>query len=398
MAATKKGVWSLQEVRDKQLKSEWSYQASDPNSLYVWGSNQNGQLGLNAPDNSHYSSPVQIPGTWNGIYRTIDAESRFAEKTAGSLWTWGKNSNYGQLGVNDRTDRSSPTQIPGTTWNTLIAYEYGAVATKTDGTLWAWGSNTYGQVGQNDKTDRSSPCQIGTSTDWSTGFAQVSGTGCGAIKTNGTLWMWGRNWRGGLGQNGPLNAHYSSPIQVGTDTNWKTLYGDGLSFSAAKTDGTYWVWGRQWGGGLGLNQGGNNDNYSYSSPVQLGTNTNWAIVQNRTPQGLSTKTDGTLWSWGYQLRGTLGFNQSTTQYSSPTQLGTATDYPTADAKFMDVMNIPSLSGVIKTAGTLWLWGTNQYGQMAQNNTNSGISSPTQVPGTWAACDGKGWDGGVIAVT
>ena len=78
MAATKKGVWSLQEVRDKQLKSEWSYQASDPNSLYVWGSNQNGQLGLNAPDNSHYSSPVQIPGTWNGIYSTIDADSRFA--------------------------------------------------------------------------------------------------------------------------------------------------------------------------------------------------------------------------------------------------------------------------------------------------------------------------------
>ena len=123
--------------------------------MFAWGDNQYGELALN--NTTQYSSPKQIPGTtWSQVGGTI------ATRTDGTLWSWGYNY-YGALGLNEGPSdmKSSPTQIgTDTTWNRLSMSGSNAGATKTDGTLWAWGANNDGQLGQNDKTKLSSPTQI----------------------------------------------------------------------------------------------------------------------------------------------------------------------------------------------------------------------------------------------
>ena len=135
MPTTRKGVWDLQEVRDQILNNEWELQFE----LYSWGQNTNGQLGQN--DRTYRSSPVQIPGTtWSSISGGVGGAFSLATKTDGTLWTWG--SNYqGRLGQNDTIRYSSPVQIPGTTWSSIESGNDHSLATKTDGTLWSWGSN-----------------------------------------------------------------------------------------------------------------------------------------------------------------------------------------------------------------------------------------------------------------
>ena len=401
--ATSKGVWDLQEVRDKQLASNWNYSADDPNALFAWGKNSYGVLGLNQPSNTRYSSPVNVQGTWTNIYHGGGGDTRWVAKASGSLYVWGNNGNHGVLGVNQGPGQlaalSSPTQVgTDTTWNKVWAGENYAIANKTDGTLWVWGSNDSGQLGQNQGPGQlgpaSSPVQVGTDTTWTKSV--VGAIAHAAIKTNGTLWVWGRNWKGGLGQNqNPASVfQVSSPTQVGTDTTWKTIFGTGDTFFAAKTNGTMWAWGRSWGGALGQNQYFPSDTGSRSSPTQI-PGTDWAIVTGML-RGVSTKTDGTLWSWGYQNRGELGQNNNV-KYSSPTQVGTDTTWPKLDAKFNNILNVPSMTGAIKTDGTLWLWGANLSGELG-DNTIITRSSPVQIPGTWSDVQGKGYNGAVIART
>ena len=136
-------------------------------TLWTWGYNAVGQLGINNAVQT--SSPTQIPGTnWKALTpgrQGLMYVSGGALKTDGTLWTWGYNEN-GQLGLNDRTSYSSPMQIPGTTWEDVSSGSYAMSATKTDGTLWMWGDNSAGQLGLNNEIKYSSPVQVpGT---WST--------------------------------------------------------------------------------------------------------------------------------------------------------------------------------------------------------------------------------------
>ena len=238
------------------------------------------------------------------------------------LWAWGEN-NYGQLGVNDTANRSSPTQVgTGSTWAVLTqtggGLQVASLAIKTDGTLWSWGQNTYGQLGQNNTANFSSPVQVGSGATWS----QVSGgySHVTATKTDGTLWAWGQNNYGQLVQNDTVNR--SSPTQVGALTTWlKVVSGYGNSF-AIKTDGTLWSWGYNPFGQLGQN-----DLVYRSSPTQVGAGTTWLSVSIYI-QGyhcLATRTDGTLWTWGYNGYGELGQNDVFSR-SSPTQVGSGTTW------------------------------------------------------------------------
>ena len=383
--ATQTGIWNIQQVRDKQLQSLWDYTApSDPDKLFGWGINSYGQLGLNQPSDTAYSSPVQIPGQYKRVFTThYEADYHIvAGITTTGLMAWGRNYE-GQLGQNDKVDYSSPVQIPGTTWYQVDGGQSVLLATKTDNTLWAWGNNENGNLGQNSRTDYSSPVQI-PGTTWK----QPRGTNstCGAIKTDGTLWAWGRNWRGEAGQNDLVIR--SSPVQI-PGTDWKFLANSGNTMLAIKTNGELWGWGRQWAGALGQNQGGANDNYSYSSPVQI-PGTSWANVGTNGSSVIAVKTNGTLWSWGYQTRGQLGLN-SNVKYSSPVQVGSATDWSTSNE-----IHVGTTVGLIKTDGTLWMWGNNQYGEMGVNTDIANYSSPVQVPGTWVELDQNSWSGSTIA--
>ena len=138
--STCKGAWKLQEVRDQVLAGEWiTYDlSSDPGTLWVWGGNDDGQLGDGTAISK--SSPIQIPGTsWRCI--SDMCTNSIARKSDGTLWTWGSN-NRGQLGDNATAKQSSPIQVPGTSWNAIDSNYSRSLATKTDGTLWSWGVMT----------------------------------------------------------------------------------------------------------------------------------------------------------------------------------------------------------------------------------------------------------------
>ena len=393
MAATQKGIWDVQEVRDKQLANSWPYTGApaERTNLYMWGANSTGTLGLNEAGGwSAYltaqSSPIQIPGNWANLSTASGASG--GVKTNGTLWTWGDNG-YGQLGLNapNNDDRSSPTQVgSGTDWSAIFGSRQNFYAVKTNGSLWVAGRNENGKLGLNQDANHnafqlSSPTQLpGT---WSTDVIKFRSSNYHtiAIKANGTLWNWGSNQYGTLGMNssggaGTSGQRYSSPVQVGTETTWNSCIGGYYWSAATKTNGTLWTWGGGASGGqLGLNQGGG---LARSSPCQVGTDTTWSKVVGGYHEVYGIKTDGTLWSWGNA--GAL--NEASAKRSSPTQIpGTTWKHMTGSSSFM----------ATKTDGTLWAWGDNQAGQNAQNDRGGydGLygpllsrSSPTQIPGGW----------------
>jgi alpha-tubulin suppressor-like RCC1 family protein len=318
-----------------------------------------------------------IETTYSFDVKATDIENQDSSKTfsvtvtvgpgPGAMYTWGENNNAnGILGLNDTVDRSSPTQVGSSTnWQLVSVGTYETSAIKTDGTLWYWGRNYFGAAGLNDSnTAKLAPTQIGTNTNW-----QLSSIGTYAhlaIKTNGTLWAWGSNQRGMMGNNTTdIATGASSPVQIGTNTNWSLVEHQGYSVIALKTNGTLWSWGNNTYGELGLG-----DTNRRSSPTQIGTGTNWSLIRNGQYQNAAIKTDGTLWTWGRNNLGQLGHN-NTTDRNSPTQVGTNTNW--ASIGGID----GNLTIAIKTDGTLWTWGGNWAGQLGQNDTIY-RSSPTQV--------------------
>ena len=349
----------------------WTFTATGPvGKLVSWGQNGNGRLGLN--NGTTFSSPVQIPGSWSDVAtggNDVNSYGAAAITSLGDLFAWGYDYK-GRLGPNSPavdTGHSSPIQIPGT-WK-AASNSYGMiVSSKSDGTLWSWGYDYFGQLGHNTTApagNRSSPVQI-PGTTW-TGTKQSFRANrhyCGALKTNGTLWVWGRNNYGQLGQNGPDNTHYSSPVQV-PGTTW-SKFGGGRNVSlAVKTDGTLWMWGDN-----GRGQLGQNNDIEYSSPVQI-PGTTWKFGSVGSKSAAATKTDGTLWVWGQNEYGQVGVNNRT-HYSSPVQV------PGTNWNLVEAGAYGKLA--TKTDGTLWAWGGNDSGQLGLNNRTK-YSSPVQIPGT-----------------
>ena len=256
--ALKNNTWKVNQWYDQAVAGNVEYSSSN-NNLWTWGDNEYGSLGQNIPRLTDKSSPTQIPGATNwsslggGFYAT---QSSGAVRSDGTLWTWGRNYN-GVLGHNQaiaqKDQVSSPVQVPGTTWSQISVRSDNMMAIKTDGTLWGWGDAGGGETATNTEGTagtRSSPTQV-PGTTWSS-LGSYWG-GYGAVKTDGTLWMWGKGSGGRLAQNSQVE--YSSPVQVGSDTDWLKMSRDchELGISAIKTDGTLWIWGANGYGALGQN-------------------------------------------------------------------------------------------------------------------------------------------------
>ena len=282
-------------------------------------------------------------------------------ETQGKLWAMGYG-NDGNLGDSTLNNRSSPVQVGSlTTWNTIgIMGKNSTLAIKVDGTLWSWGINSYGQLGLGDTTRRSSPVQVGTLTNWKTLSSGLSHNL--ATKTDGTLWAWGKNGYGPLGDNTAVDK--SSPVQVGTLTDWLVVAAGRYHSLAIKTNGTLWGWGRGY-----LYANGSEQGTTRSSPVQIGTLTNWESIQGGQYWSSAIKTDGTLWTWGDNASGQLGLGDTTTR-SSPVQVGTLTTWSSHSGKSKHLL-------AIKTNNTLWAWGNNGYGNLGLGNSTY-QSSPVQV--------------------
>jgi len=347
--------------------------------LYSWGNNGFGQLGLNNTTNR--SSPVQVGSLTDWLNVASGYGHTVSTKTDGTIWSWGTNG-VGQLGLNNTTAYSSPKQIGAlTNWSAVSCGNTYTMALKTDGTLWGWGRGGQGQLGFNNTYNYSSPKQVGSLTNW----LNVT---CGAyhtvaVRTNGTIWSWGRNSRGQLGLGN--TTYYSSPKQIGALTNWLRV-SCGYAFTMAiKTDGTLWAWGYNNEGNLGIGTSGTDRN----TPVQVGALTTWSKIscgfQSDGAFCQSIRTDGTLWSWGFNRQGQLGLN--TTSYSatisSPVQVGALTNWSNVACCFSSTIST-------KTDGTIWSWGQNNNGQLGLNDTTN-RSSPVQIGAltNWGPISGSG---------
>jgi len=364
--------------------------------LWVWGRNNQGQLGQNAPTSSDRSSPVQIPGiTWSKVNISM------AIKNDGSLWAWGQN-DWGQLGKNNTTNYSSPIQIGSeTTWNKItFGYDDITAAIKTDGTLWTWGKNDKGQLGDNSVVSKSSPVQI-PGTTWN--FTATGDDALYAVKTDGTLWSWGANQLGELGHNN--TTRYSSPTQI-PGTTWNSVTSSVASAIATKTDGTAWSWGFNEYGQLMHN---NQANYpsGISSPTQI-PGTDWANVfpnngTNATSSAGSSllflqKSNGSVWYGGMSPSGSVAMNakDAASLRSSPTQLGAGTAWAgwTVDKDFAWMSGSYRCNTIfgVTNSGELWAVGGGTEGELGVNDRTS-RSSPIQIPGTWSTTGpiGSGYD-------
>jgi alpha-tubulin suppressor-like RCC1 family protein len=335
--------------------------------LNSWGTNAAGQLGIGSNTNS-YSSPKQAGSLTDWLQVSGGYRNSAAVKTDGTLWTWGDNQ-YGQLGLGNRTYYSSPKQVGAlTSWAKVSAgFDY-VMAIKADGTLWSWGRGNYGLLGLGNLTAYSSPKQVGALTNWSSVSAGSDHNI--AVKTDGTAWSWGYNANGQLGVGNITNR--SSPTQIGLLTNWASVNaskgagGSGTAFGMAiKTDGTLWGWGYGGNGQLGTTS-----LTTRSSPIQVGALTNWLKITANGYTSASIKTDGTLWTWGYGNNGQLGDGTSATK-SSPVQVGLGTTW----SEFSAGSNGNVLA--TKTDKTLWGWGANSNGELGLNNRTA-YSSPKQI--------------------
>jgi hypothetical protein len=336
---------------------------------YSAGSGGSGYMGIGLTTfGADRSSPVQIPGTqWS--LTAFSETGKFSGGSinggvtqTGELYTWGLNST-GALGLNDRSNRSFPTQVPGTQWRNCFVGPYASFATKTDGTAWCWGSGS--SMPLNDAVYRSSPTQI-PGTQWTSIRSTIARNGGLGFKSDNTIWLWGYGDFGDFGVNDAVTR--SSPHQI-PGTQWSNFSASNYVIGGIKTDGTLWVWGYETSGSHGDNGA---PNVTRSSPYQI-PGTQWRTF-SASYTCLATKTDGTLWSWGYNGQGGSALNDLVSR-SSPhqipgTQWGQRVDFAALRA------------GAFKTDNTLWVWGNNANGALGLNNaTTIHRSSPTQIPGT-----------------
>lgn len=334
-------------------------------TVNAWGNNMKGQLGINSTSDKY--SPKQVHG-FNNVGFLTDVKSisggRFQTlvlKNDSTVWGWGYNVN-GQLGDGTTTDRHTPVQVIGLNNSSsyVIAISAGAhhaLALKSDGTVWAWGQNGNGQLGDGTTTNRTSPVQV----SGLTGIIAIAGGAMHslALKNDSTVWAWGSNLAGQLGDSTMTTR--STPVQVHGPGSTPFLTGiiaiakgDGSHSLALKSDGTVWAWGSdmyQQLGNITFN------NLTSTTPIQVTGLTNIIAIANGNDHSLALKNDSTVWTWGSNSHGELGDGTTASGRDTAKQVSGLTD-------------IVAIAGggnayclALKNDGTLWTWGNNPFGQI-----------------------------------
>ena len=246
-----------------------------------------------------------------------------------------------------------PVQLGTDAWTSVHIgpYKTSILAIKTNGTLWGWGRNPFGELGLGHKNEVYTAQQVAAGSTWSA----ISSDGAGhvlGIKPNGTLWGWGSNQHGQLGTGNFTDRLV--PTQAGTVTTWKSVAAGGDRSYAIRTDGTLWAWGENSNAGLGIGTTGNK-----STPTKIGTST-WLMVAAAYSTAVAIRSDGKLFTWGAGTFGALGQGATVTGIvSTPRQVGTDNwKYVAAGS---------SSIYAIRADGALFAWGLNTSGELGDNS-------------------------------
>ena len=332
--------------------------------LFVWGNNARGQLGL-----GNTTTPVtvltQLGSQSEWAQASAGNDFSIGIKTDGTMWGWGNDTNGNTgLGITTNTNTVTPTQIgTATNWVQASAGVAAALAINSSGELYAWGSNGSAITGLGTAAGgNTTPVRVGTASNWA--FVSVSNASTYALTTTGELWSWGSNTDGATGL-GLTTGETLTPTRVGTASNWVKVKGANFGAVAINTAGELWVWGQNTFHQLGLN-----DTTNRTTPTRSGTASNWVDVSSRFA-GFAVNTLGELYAWGFNGNGATGLGLTTGSTTLPTRVGT-------ESNWVKVFAMSSNAFAINSQGDLYGWGFNAGGQLGLGNTTSPVTTPTLI--------------------
>jgi alpha-tubulin suppressor-like RCC1 family protein len=331
----------------------------DDSSASSWGNNMFGSLGNGSNVSSNI--PVTVNSLSNIIALAAGSDHSVALTSDSLVWAWGHNG-FGQLGNGTNVNSNIPVQVTGLTGITAIALLAGwhSMALKSDGTVWTWGHNSQGQLGNGTNIHSSVPVQVISLTG-------IKSIGAGyfhsmAVKNDGTVWAWGDNQFGQLGNGTTVNSNV--PVQMSAPTGFTSLAGGAGHSIALKSNGTVWMWGDNTYG-----QYGDGTCNEFHVPIPVSNYSNIIAIAGGADHSMVLKSNGTVWAAGINQWGQLG-NGSTMLSQVPVQA-------------IGLTNVVAIDGgafhsiALKSDGTVWNWGYNFFGQLG-NGTNTNSSMPVQV--------------------
>jgi len=367
----------------------------DDGTVWAWGMNFNGQLGDGTTINRYI--PTQVPNLTNVIAIATSGGHTVALKDDGTVWSWGSNS-WGQLGDGTMAhEHVTPIQVQNLT--NVIAIEAAGnytIALRDDGTVWTWGANSHGQLGDGTTTNRRTPVQVQNLTNITVISAGINHAA--ALKDDGTVWVWGQNHNGQLGDGTTIDHH--TPIQLLSLTNVIDISAGFYNTVALKHDGYVWTWGENGSGQIGdstfisrhtpvqvLGSGGQGflnlfaprspsittlslpDGITGTAYTQTLTATGtapitWSITSGNLPNGLNLSTTGTITGIPSE-EGIFEFTVRATNHLGSMELvlsiSVFTPPPFLTTPMVTIHDRTTFA--LREDGTVWGWGSNQYGQL-----------------------------------